>query len=111
VLLDACIAELSEAGVPVTGELLHSYGAHADVAAEILRRATDIGAGAIVLGPETHHAATTGINAYIASHASSHVIILNPDAGVLGRPSEDGNRGERPAGVPTAVHRPTARAR
>ena len=31
-LLDACIAELREAGVPVTGELLHSYGTHTDVA-------------------------------------------------------------------------------
>src|SRR6266446_3565404 len=31
-LLDACIAELSEARVPVTAELLHSYGTHADVA-------------------------------------------------------------------------------
>ena len=55
-LLDACIAELREAGVPVTGELLHSYGTHADVAAQILHRATDLGAGAIVLGPETRHA-------------------------------------------------------
>jgi hypothetical protein len=78
--------------------LLHSYGTHADVPAEILRRATDLGAGAIVLGPETRHAATTGgINAYIAAHAPSHVIILNPDAGVLGRPSADVLPGERPA--------------
>jgi ACDE family multidrug resistance protein len=89
-LLDACMAELREARVPVTGELLHSYGTHADVAAEILHRATDLGAGAIVLGPETRNGTTTGgINAYIATHAPSHVIILNPDAGVLGRPSAD----------------------
>ena len=54
-LLDACIAELGEAGVPVTGELLHSYGTHADVAAQILHRAADLGAGAIVLGPGTPH--------------------------------------------------------
>jgi ACDE family multidrug resistance protein len=85
--LDACMAELREARVPVTGELLHSYGTHADVAAEILRRATELGAGAIVLGPETRHA-TSGINAYIAAHAPAHVIILNPDAGVLGRPAQ-----------------------
>jgi nucleotide-binding universal stress UspA family protein len=84
-LLDACIAELSEAHVPVTGELLHSYGTHADVAAEVVRRATELGAGVIVLGPETRHAPTSGVNAYIAAHAPSHVIILNPDAGVLGR--------------------------
>jgi nucleotide-binding universal stress UspA family protein len=32
-LLDACIAELEEAGVPVTGELPHSYGTHTDVGA------------------------------------------------------------------------------
>jgi MFS family permease len=81
-LLDGCVAELEGAGVSVTGELLHSYGTHADVAAEILRRAVDLGAGAIVLGPETR---TTGVNAYVAAHAPGHVIIINPAAGVLGR--------------------------
>jgi MFS family permease len=86
-LLDDCLAELSDARVAVTGELLHSYGTHADVAEQILHRATDLGAGAIVLGPETHNA-TGGVNAYIASHASGHVIILNPAAGALGRPSQ-----------------------
>ena len=111
-LLDSCIAELRDARVPVTGELLHSYGTHADVAAEILHRATDLGAGAIVLGPETRHAPTSGINAYIATHAPGHVIILNPDAGVLGRPRTNGVRHDQPAGVHvlTAVHRPTAGA-
>jgi hypothetical protein len=102
-LLDACIAELSEARVPATGELLHNYGTHADVAAEILQRATDLGAGAIVLGPETRNGTTTsGVNAYIATHAPSHVIILNPDAGVLARPSAIALRSERSAGAPTA---------
>ena len=81
-LLDACIAELSEAGVPVTGELLHSYGTHADVGAQILQRAIDLGAGAIVLGPETRHGTASGVNAYVATHAPGHVLILNPDAGV-----------------------------
>jgi ACDE family multidrug resistance protein len=100
-LLDACIAELSEAGVPVNGELLRSYGTHTDVAASILHRATELGAGAIVLGPEKRHATTTGVNAYIATHAPGHVIILNPDAGVLGRPSPNA----------TGVHRATAGAR
>jgi hypothetical protein len=33
----------------------------------------------------TRHATTSGVNAYIATHARTHVIILNPDAGVLGR--------------------------
>jgi MFS family permease len=88
-LLGACIAELDEAGVPVTGELLHSYGTHADVAAQILHRATDLGAGAIVLGPETRHAMPNSVNAYVAAHAASHVIILNPAAGALGRPPAD----------------------
>ena len=46
-LLDGCIAELREAGVPVTGELLHSYGTHKDVATQIPRRATDLDAGAL----------------------------------------------------------------
>ena len=95
-LLEACIAELGEAGVPVTGELLHSYGTHADVAAQILRRATDLGAGAIVLGPETRHAtAANSVNAYIAAHAPSHVIIVNPAAGALGPASADAPIGGR----------------
>ena len=86
-VLDACIAELREAGVPVTGELLNSYGTHTDVARQILRHAADLRAGAIVLGPDTRHSAlTTGVTAYIAAHAPSHVIIVNPDAGALGRP-------------------------
>jgi hypothetical protein len=83
---------LSEAEVPVTGELLHSYGTHADVAAEILHRVTDLGAGAIVPGPETRRTTpATGVNAYmyIAAHAPAHVIIINPAAGALGRLSVD----------------------
>ena len=67
--------------MPVTGELLHSYGTHADVAAQILHRATDLGAGAIVLGPETRHAATSSVNAYIAAHAPGHVIIATQQQG------------------------------
>jgi MFS family permease len=99
-LLEACIAELDEAGVPVSGELLHSYGTHADVAAQILRRATDLGAGAIVLGPETRHAmAANSVNAYIAAHAASHVIILNPGAGALGRPRTDAPIEDPPVGA------------
>jgi MFS transporter, ACDE family, multidrug resistance protein len=82
-LLDACVADLQDAGVAATGELVHSYGSHADVAVAILQRAADVGAGAIVLGPETRG---HGVNAYVAAHAVGHVVILNPDAGVLGRP-------------------------
>ncbi len=97
-LLEACFAELDEAGVPVTGELLHSYGTHADVAAQILSRVSDLGAGAIVLGPETRHAtAASSVNAHIAARARSHVIILNPAAGALGRPSADERVGLVPA--------------
>jgi len=105
-LLDACIAELSEAGVSVTGELLRSYGTHTDVAAAILHRATELGAGAIVLGPETRHATTTGVNAYIATHAAGHVIILNPDAGVLGRPSPDATDRAEVLAQPPAARSP-----
>jgi MFS family permease len=86
--LEGCMAELREAGVPVTGELLHSYGTHADVAVQILRRAAELGAGAIVLGPETRHSAlTAGVSAYIAAHAPTHVVIVNPRAGALGQPA------------------------
>jgi nucleotide-binding universal stress UspA family protein len=87
-LLDACVAELREAGVPVTGELLHSYGTHTDVATQILQRAADLHAGAIVLGADTRQAAlTTAVTAYIAAHAPAHVIVINPNAGALGRPT------------------------
>jgi ACDE family multidrug resistance protein len=87
-LLDACMDELRAAGVPVTGEILHSYGTHTDVAGQILRRAADIHAGAIVLGPDKRHATVTAaVTAYIAAHAPGHVIVINPDAGALGRPA------------------------
>ena len=85
-LLDACVAELRESGVPVSGELLRSYGTHTDVAAQILRRADDLHAGAIVLGADTRHPAlTNAVTAYITAHAPTHVIVINPDAGALGR--------------------------
>jgi hypothetical protein len=85
-LLDACIGELREAGVPVSGELLHSYGTHIDVARQILRRAADLRAGAIVLGPDTHQTPANDVSAYVAGHAPCHVIVINPRAGALGRP-------------------------
>ena len=97
-MLDACIAELREAGVPVTGQLLHSYGTHTDVAAQILRRAAEVQAGAIVLGPDTRHATlTTSVTAHIATHAPSHVIIINPQAGALGRPTTTSTGTRNPA--------------
>jgi MFS transporter, ACDE family, multidrug resistance protein len=87
-LLDACMDELREAGVPVTGELLHSYGTHTDVADQILHRAAEMHAGAIVLGPDTRHPfLTTAVTGYIAAHAPTHVIVINPNAGALGRPT------------------------
>ena len=94
-LLDECVAELHEAGVPVTGELLHSYGTHTDVANQILQRAAELHAGAIVLGADTRHPVlTTAVTAYVAAHAPTHVIVINPKAGALGRPT--------PAGTPSA---------
>jgi nucleotide-binding universal stress UspA family protein len=87
-LVDGCVAELREAGVPVTGELLHSYGTHTDVATQILRKAVDLHAGAIVLGADTRHPIlTTAVTAYITAHAPTHVIVINPNAGALGHPT------------------------
>jgi nucleotide-binding universal stress UspA family protein len=86
-LLDACITELRASGVPVAGELVRTVGSHADVADEILRRAAELGAGAIVIGPDTHDAALAArVTARIAGHAPTHVVVLNPRAGALGRP-------------------------
>ena len=87
-LLDGSVAELRNAGVPVTGELLHSYGTHTDVASQILHRAENLHAGVIVLGPDIRHLTlTTAVTAYIAAHAPVHVIVINPNAGALGRPT------------------------
>jgi nucleotide-binding universal stress UspA family protein len=86
-LLDACVAELRESGAAVTGELLESHGTHADVARQILRRAAELGAGAIVVGPDSRQLTiAAGVTARIASHAPAHVIVVNPRAGALGRP-------------------------
>jgi ACDE family multidrug resistance protein len=86
-LLRGCIAELREAGVPVTGEVLHSFGTHADVADQILRRTEELGAGAIVIGPETRHGILgPGVTARVAERAPIHVVVLHPSAGALGRP-------------------------
>jgi nucleotide-binding universal stress UspA family protein len=59
-LLDAAMAELREAGVPVTGEIVHSTGTHAEVAARILDRAALLSAGLIVIGADTEHPALHG---------------------------------------------------
>ncbi len=85
-VLDACVATLREAGVPVIGELLHSVGTHADISARILNRAAQLSATAIVLGPETHDGPLVAqVSARIAATAPSHVVILHPAAGPLGR--------------------------
>jgi MFS family permease len=86
-VLAAAVGELRESAMPVTGEVLHSYGTHADIAEHILRRAAELSAGVIVIGPESEHAMLgAGVAARIAASAPSHVIVLNPDAGALGRP-------------------------
>jgi len=86
-VLKACVAELREAGVPVAGETLHSFGNHADVAERILDRAAAVSAALIVVGPESPQATlSSGVAARIAATAPSHVIVVNPAAGALGRP-------------------------
>ncbi len=86
-LLDACVAELRESGVPVTGELMHSVGTHGDVAMRILTRAEDLGAGLIVVGPDSRQTTIgSGVTARIAGHAPAHVIVVHPRAGAIGRP-------------------------
>jgi nucleotide-binding universal stress UspA family protein len=88
-LLESCVGVLRGAGVPVAGEVLHSFGTHADVADQILRRADELHAGAIVIGPETRHGVLApGVTARVAEHAPVHVVVLHPRAGALGRPLE-----------------------
>jgi nucleotide-binding universal stress UspA family protein len=93
-VLDAAVAELRESGMPVTGQTLHSFGTHADVAERLLRRAAELAAALIVIGPESEHATLgAGVAARIAAHAPTHVIVLNPRAGALARavPAADGD--------------------
>jgi hypothetical protein len=53
----------------------------------VLERAAELAATAIVLGPETRHGRLGDhLAAEIARDARSHVIILPPAAGPLGRP-------------------------
>jgi MFS family permease len=86
-VLERSLATLRDAGVPVTGELLHSVGSHADVAATILRRAAELSAGLIVVGPDTRHGILGArVTAEIAANAPTHVVVINPAAGPLGTP-------------------------
>jgi MFS family permease len=84
-LLEKSVAELRASGMAVSGELLHTVGNHADVAGRILERAAELQAGAIVIGPDTHHGRfLTPVAAEIAERAQAHVVILHPAAGPLG---------------------------
>jgi len=87
--LRACTEVLAQAGVTVSGELLHTHGDHADVGRAILRRAAALSAGLIVVGPATRHGALASVlgpsvTAHIAAHAPCHVLIVNPRAGAVG---------------------------
>jgi hypothetical protein len=46
---------------------------------------------------DTPRAMASGVNACVAAHAASHVIILELGAGILGRPSADALLRTRPA--------------
>jgi nucleotide-binding universal stress UspA family protein len=84
-VLEESIATLSAAGVPVSGELLHTYGSHLSVADSILRRAAQVGAGLIVVGPDTRQRTlSSSVTAEIAAKAPTHVVVINPDAGPIG---------------------------
>jgi nucleotide-binding universal stress UspA family protein len=84
-LLNASMVELRKSGMPVTGELLHTIGNHADAAARILERAAELDVGAIVIGPETERGALlTPVAGNLAEHSDAHVVVLHPAAGALG---------------------------
>src|SRR3954447_802919 len=84
-ILAEAIATLSQAGVPVTGELLHTFGDHATVADIILRRAAELSAGLIAVGPDTRQRTlSSSVTAEIAARAPTHVVVINPKAGPLG---------------------------
>jgi MFS transporter, ACDE family, multidrug resistance protein len=84
--LERSMATLRQAGVPVTGELLESFGGHLDVANAILSRSAELSAGLIVLGAESSGALAGRVTAEIAGNAPTHVVVINPAAGALGSP-------------------------
>jgi nucleotide-binding universal stress UspA family protein len=85
--LERAVKTLSAAGAEVTGELLSSVGDHTGVAHAILDRSAQLGAGLIVVGPEsTHGLLGPGVTAEIAASAPTNVVIINPAAGALGSP-------------------------
>jgi hypothetical protein len=60
-------------GPHVTGEMVHSYGTHADVAERILARAAQLSAGVIVIGPDTGDLPlAASVAARIAARAPTH---------------------------------------
>ena len=105
-LLDAATAVLREAGVAVTGEIVHSTGTHAEVAARIMDRAALVSAGLIVIGadsrapgpPRWHRGA-------LVAHAPSHVIVLNPGRALSVARSRAWPRRPTPAGSGTPPER------
>jgi MFS transporter, ACDE family, multidrug resistance protein len=102
-LLDRCVATFTAAGVAVGGELLHVTGSHIDIASVILRRGAEIPASAIVLGAESRHGPLGArISAEVVARAPTHVVVLQPAAGPLGRPN-----GQPPALQPDELWRAT----
>ena len=80
-LLDGSVAELQASGMTVSGELLRAVGGHADVAERILRRAAELDAGVIVIGPETRQGLLLSpVVARVVERAQAHVIVLHPGA-------------------------------
>ena len=57
-----------------------------------------------MLGPDTRHSTlTSAVTAYIAAHAPSHVIVINPDAGALGDRPPQPRMPATPPGTGTAL--------
>ncbi len=96
-VLESGVAEFEKAGVPVAGELLTAVGSHREVADRILERSAELAATAIVIGAESRRGPLAArVSAEIVASAPTHVIVLHPEAGPLGRPLASVSSGAGP---------------
>ena len=84
-LLDACVAELREAGVPVDGRAAAQRRHHADVARQILRRAAELGGSDRRRPRQPAGGARRRRDRAHRGHAPCRTsLVVNPRAGAVG---------------------------
>jgi hypothetical protein len=76
-VLERRLTQLRQAGVVAGGEVLHSFGDHADAAEALLQRADAVGADTLVVGAPTRHAESLTKRA--ERRAGMRVVVVDPE--------------------------------